>query len=84
MRGGIATGRMVLPGDQMRTVANPMFGFPDPLSTRDPVPHSAVVPSSLPLRAAICRSLQGREHNYLIFLRLDPRCMIGDLGVVVD
>jgi hypothetical protein len=43
-----------------------------------------VVPSHLPLCAAICRSLQGRERNYLIFLRLRSRCMIGDLGVVSE
>jgi hypothetical protein len=32
------------------------------------VPYSAVVPSPMPLCAAICRPLQGRRHNILLFL----------------
>jgi hypothetical protein len=47
-------------------------------------PYRAVGPYSVQLSAALCRSLQRREHNYLIFLPLRPRCMIGDLGVISD
>ena len=32
------------------------------------VPYSAVVPSPMPLGTAICRLLQGRRHNILLFL----------------
>ena len=47
-----------------------------------PAPSSLPAPSCLPLYAAPCRDLHSRERNYPFFLRLRPRCMIGDLGIL--
>jgi len=36
------------------------------------------------LYAVLCGSLQAARRNYTFFLRLRPKCMIGDLGLVGD
>ena len=69
-----------IPIDQQSLVALYVLSPAAPIGSR----LGAVEPSPMQLHAVLCSALQSRQRNYPFFLRLRPKCMIGDLGVVGD